>query len=154
MNDRLSTLDDSTALALLTSLAVPKLRFDGVQTELTPELREALTTTYGTAADAPSEAELARQALLFIALDPATHPVLSAFLDGPQAQQFGKPTAKAVQGGKTIPVVVAVLLALQTHLHIERNATGQWMFVLDKPTTSEALLAPIVRGMLALPAGK
>lgn len=79
--------------------------------------------------------------------------VLAALLDGPQAEQFGKPAAKAT-GSKAIPVTVAVLVALQTHVHIERDAAGKWNLLLDKPTTSEALLAPIVQRLLALPAGK
>jgi hypothetical protein len=151
MQDRLASLDDPTAIGLLFALALPRLRHDSVQTELTPDLREALSTTYGAASAAPSEGELARQTLLFLALDPSMQPVLTAFLDGPQAEQLGKPAAKTAAGGKTISVAVAVLLALQTHVHIERDDAGKWSFVVDKPTTSEAILKPIVQRLLGLP---
>jgi hypothetical protein len=46
----------------------------------------------------------------------------------------------------------AVLLALQTHVHIERDAEGRWQILVDKPTTSEELLKPIVQRLLAMPA--
>jgi hypothetical protein len=48
-------------------------------------------------------------------------------------------------------VTVAVLLALQTHLRIERDAAGQWSFLLDKPTASEKLLEPVVQKLLGMP---
>ncbi len=79
------------------------------------------------------------------------HPILTAFLDGPQAEALGKPAPKPAAPGKTIGVTVAVLLLLQTHLHIERDAAGHWNLLLDHPTTSEKLLAPIVQRLLALP---
>ena len=89
-----------------------------------------------------------------VARDPVLVPVLTALLDGPQAESFGKtPAAKSI-GGKAITVTVAVLLALQTHVHVERNAEGQWNLLVDKPTASDELLTPIVQKLLALPAGK
>jgi hypothetical protein len=154
MEARLAALDDTAALDLLHALAAPKLRHEGVQRELTPELRRDLAAAYGTAPDAPDEADLARRTLLFLARDPALHPVLAAFLDGPGAERFGKPPAAKAPGGKTIPVAVAVLLVLQTHVHVERDPSGKWNLLLDKPTASEELLKPIVQKLLALPAGK
>lgn len=154
MNTRLHELDDVNAIRLLTAMALPKLRHDGLQTTLTPDLHQSLSTTYGVAGAAPSESDLARETLLFLATDPATASVLAAFLDGPQAESFDKPFAQKPGGSKTIPFAVAVLLALQTHVHIERDAAGKWNLLLDKPTTSEELLKPIVQKLLALPPGK
>ena len=154
MEHRLTNLNDPTAINLLLALAAPKLRHEGLQTDLTPDLRRDLTAAYGLAPIAPSEGDLARETLLFLARDPALIPVLTALLDGPQAESFGKTPAVRSIGGKAITVTVAVLLALQTHLHVERNAEGQWNLLIDKPTASDDLLKPIVQKLLALPPGK
>ena len=148
MNDRLATLDDPTALGLLTAYATPKLRHDGLQAALTADLHKALASTYGIASAAPSEGDLARATLVFLASDPATASILAALLDGPQAEHFGKPA-----GSRALSVTVAVLLALQTHLRIERDTAGKWNFLIDKPTASEELLKPIVQKLVALPGG-
>ena len=156
MQDRLSALDDPTATGLLMAFALPRLRDDALQAELTADLRQALADAFGSGPSlaAPSEADLARQVLLFLASDPAVSPVLTALLDGPNAEQLGKPAApKTTAAGKTVTVAVAVLLALQTHLRIERNGEGKWHFLVDKPTTSEELLKPIVQRLLAVPPG-
>ena len=152
MEHRLATLDDPTAVGLLFALAAPKLRHEGVQTtDLTPDLRRDLTAAYGLAPVAPSEGELARETLLFLARDPALLPILTAFLDGPQAESFGRAPTNKNALGKTIAVTVAVIALLQTHLHVERSAEGQWHLLVDKPSTSEELLKPIVQRLLALP---
>lgn len=145
MNDRLATLDDPTALALLTLYATPKLRHDGLQRTLTPNLREGLVTAYGSASAAPSDGDLARATLAFLASYPATATILARLLDGPQADPFGKP------GSTVLPVTVAVLLALQTHLHIEPDTPNGWSFVLDKPTANETLLEPVVQKLVRMP---
>ncbi|MEP7124414.1 MAG: hypothetical protein ABJE95_26030 [Byssovorax sp.] len=51
--------------------------------------------------------------------------MLAAFLDGPQAESFGK--APPTQGALGTPVAIAVVIiaVLQTHLHVERTAEGQ-----------------------------
>jgi hypothetical protein len=152
MEHRLSTLDDPAAIRLLTAIALPRLRDDTLQSELTPDLRRTLADTFGAASPAaPSEGDLARQTLLFLARDPAIHPTLTTLLDGPKPEQLTRSPAPTLTGSKTLPVTVAVLLALQTHLHIERNAAGQWQILLDKPTASEELLKPIVQRLLAMP---
>jgi hypothetical protein len=155
MQNRLSILDDPTAIALLLAMATPKLRDDTLQAELTPGLRLALADAFGgIPAESASEGDLARRTLLFLARDPALHPILTAFLDGPQALTFSKAAPKQTTAGKTITVAIAVLLLLQTHLHIERDAAGKWNLLLDKPTASDQLLEPIVQRLLALPPGK
>jgi hypothetical protein len=154
MEHRLSTLDDATAVGLLLALAAPKLRDANLQTDLTPDLRRDLTATYGLAPVAPSEGDLARETLLFLARDPALLPVLTAFLDGPQAESFGKTPAPKTVGGKVITVTVAVLLALQTQFLAECSSDGKWRMLVDKPSASDELLKAIVPKMLALPPGK
>jgi hypothetical protein len=134
------------------AFALPRLRDDALQAELTADLRQALAGAFGGPSPAaPSEADLARQVLLFLARDPAVSPVLTALLDGPEAQQLGKRPPPKTTAGKTVTVAVAVLLALHTHLRIERDAAGKWQFLVDKPTTSEEILKPIVQRLLAVP---
>src|SRR5690242_13509444 len=144
MEHRLATLDDPSAIGLLLALAAPKLHGTPLQPDLTPALRRDLTSTYGLAPVAPSEADLARETLPFLARDPALHPVLTAFLDGPQAESFGKTPVNKAALGKKIAVAAAVVALLQTHLHIECNSEGQWHLLVDKPTTSDEVLKALV----------
>jgi hypothetical protein len=155
MEHRLSTLDDPTAIDLLLALAAPRLRHEGLQTEdLTPDLRRDLTTAYGLASTAPSEGDLARETLQFLARDPALLPVITAFLDGSRPESFGRTPVNKNTLTRGVAVTVAIVALLQTHLHIERTPEGQWHLLVDKPSTSEELLKPIVQRLLALPPGK
>ena len=80
--------------------------------------------------------------------------MLTAFLDGPQAESFGKTPVNKASLGKRIAVAAAVAALLQTHLHVELNSEGQGHLLVDKPTTSDEVLKALVPKMLALPAGK
>ncbi|WP_437561580.1 hypothetical protein [Sorangium sp. So ce542] len=151
MNDRLATLDDAIAARLLTTIATPRLRDGTLATELTPDLRAALETTYGVAAAPTSEGDLARLVLQFLATDPAMQPVIAALLDGPQPEHFGPPRTPA-KTGRSIGVLVAALLVLQTHVRFERDPSGMWKVLVEKEPTSNQILGPIVQKLLALPA--
>ncbi len=80
--------------------------------------------------------------------------MLTAFLDGPQAESYGKTPVNKSGLGKTTAITVVVLTLLKTHLHAECNSEGHWHVLVDKPTVSDGLLTPIVQKLLALPAGK
>jgi hypothetical protein len=152
MEHRISTLDDPTATRILTTIALPRLRDDTLQFELTPDLQRALADTFGAASPAaPSEGDLARSTLLFLARDPEMARILTFLLDGSEPEQLAKAPPHKPSGSKAIPVTVAVLLALQTHVHIERDAAGEWQILVDKPTTSEELIKPLVQRLLAMP---
>ncbi|MGK3986911.1 hypothetical protein WME99_27935 [Sorangium sp. So ce136] len=151
MHDRLAPLDDATAARLLTTIATPHLRDGTLATELTPDLRAALETTYGVAPAPTSEGELARLVLQLLATDPAMQPVIAALLDGPAPEHFGTPKASA-RPGRSIGVLVAALLVLQTHVRLEREPSGTWKVLVEKEPTSGELLGPIVQKLLALTA--
>lgn len=151
MNDRLATLDDATAVRLLTTIATPRLRDGTLATELTPDLRAALETTYGVAAAPTPEGDLARLVLQLLASDPAMQPVIAALLDGPEPEHFGTPRASA-KPGRSIGVLLAALVVLQTHVRLEREPNGTWKVLVEKEPTSDQILGPIVQKLLALPA--
>jgi hypothetical protein len=140
----IASLDDATAVYLLSTVARPRLRAGNVETALTPEIGEALRDGFGPATgDRPSEGELAREALLVLAADPAMEAPLTALLHGSQAESFS-------DVAETVGLVVAALVVLQTHVRVERTTAGKWKVVIDKPTTSTKLLQPLVSKLLAL----
>lgn len=139
---RLAALDDPAALHLLSAVARPRLRAGGLQTDLTPDLADALRDAFGPPGpDRPADGDLARAALLLLAADPAMETPLAALLDGPQPERF--------DAAETVALVVGALVILQTHVRFERTAAGKWKVLLDKPSTSDSLLKPLVQKLLA-----
>jgi hypothetical protein len=142
---QIASLDDAAALRLLSAVARPRLRAGDVETALTPEIGEALRDAFGASAGArPTEGDLAREALLVLAADPAMEAPLTALLDGPQAESFDAGVLEAVG------LLVGALVVLQTHVRFERTPAGKWKVLIDKPTTSTKLLQPLVEKLLAL----
>ena len=140
---RIASLDDPTALRLLRAVARPRLRAGDLETDLNPEIREALLDVFGPpAGERPTEGDLAREALLLLAEDPAMEAPLTALLDGPQAERFDVV--------ETVGVLVAAIVILQTRVRFERTTAGKWKALIDKPTTSAKLLQPLVEKLLAL----
>ena len=112
---------------------------------LTPALRSELAAAFGLtdAASPPvAEEELARQALLVLAEDPAT----AAAIQSMAAQPAGTP--QKFDFGASLAVSAAVLIVLQTHLQFERHKDGTWTLKLEKKPTSDALLKGLVQKLL------
>jgi hypothetical protein len=140
---RIASLDDPTALRLLSTVARPRLRAGNLETSLTPDLGDALRDAFGPPSSVrPTDGDLARAALLLLAADPAMEPPLAALLDGPQPERFD-----AIE---TVSLLVGALVVLQTHVRFERTAAGKWKVLVDKPTTKDSLLKPLVEKLLAL----
>jgi len=58
-------------------------------------------------------------------------------------------TGKFFAGAETVAIVVAALVALQTHVRFERDKDGRWSIKIEKKSTSDALLKPLVQKLLA-----
>jgi hypothetical protein len=141
MEDLISYLDDATAVRILGILA--RRSGGGRETELTPEIRRALQEEFGVASapDRPSDGDLSRQALVVLAQDPKTHDAITALSKGPQPQSFEPVT--------TVVIVAAALIALQTHVRFERDAGGKLRLLIEKKSTKDTLLKPLVQKLIS-----
>jgi hypothetical protein len=151
MNDTLHTLDDATAVRVLEVLARRELDRGAVMAEATPHLRAALAAAFGDPAPGPpvTIAELAHGALAIAATDPATgeldpnaNAAIAALAAGPASRAFFDPAT-------SLPILVAALVILQTHVRFERDKDGRWSLKVEKKPTAEALLKPLVQKLLA-----
>jgi len=98
--------------------------------------------------EAPSEGDLARQALLALSDVPECQGSLSALVDGPRSESF------SLDPVVTTAVVAAALVVLQTHVRIERDKKGKISVLNKKKPTRDALLKPLVRKLLSfIPSG-
>lgn len=112
---------------------------------MTPELRDELASVHdlgGAPIPSVSEGELARQALLVLAEDPATRAAIESMATQPAA------TLQKYDFGATVAIATAVLLVLQTHYKFERRPDGRWTITLEKKPTSDALLKNLVQKLL------
>ncbi len=49
---------------------------------------------------------------------------------------------------ETAVVVACAIVVLKTRVRFERKANGEWSLLIDKPTTSNSIVKPLVRGLL------
>jgi hypothetical protein len=143
MEEVIRKLDDATAVRVLTAFVQPRLRAGGYETQLTPDVRQALqqelaglAPTAGTA----SEADLARQALLVLADDPQNRAALTALIEGPAPESFGVVT--------TVVLITAALVALQTHVEFQRGKDGKVTLKVVKKPMKDALLKDLAGKLL------
>lgn len=163
--DRISTLDDATALRLLSAIAGPRLKLAPPSVPPASDLRAALATSFGdspspntsspspntlspntsspntpspnTPSPAATPGDVARAALLLAAEDPTLAPAVTLLLDRAQHETFAP--------GKTVDVVTAVLALFgNTHLRLERTPAG-WSFLLEKPPAPDGALLALAR---------
>lgn len=145
LHEIILSLDDKMAVTTLQTFAKAQLRTGNYQTELTPDLRKTLVDEFKAtelSAVSTDEGDLARQALLLIVEEPKYAEAINALVDAPK-------TGKFFVGAETVPLVVAALVALQTHARFERDKEGRWSIKIEKKPTSYALLKPLVQKLLA-----
>lgn len=143
MTDRIQNLDDETAVRILETVARARMRGADVQTDLTPELRQALRDQLPASAGDQSAdtGELARQALLLLAEDPETSAAIEHLIENPQPpMRFGL--------GTTVAIVTAAMIALQTHVRFEKDSSGKWKLLVEKMPTKDGLLKDLVSRIL------
>jgi len=142
--DAIMRLEGDRARRILDIVARHR-RVAGPAPGLTPALRTELAAAFGlTEAAFPPvpEEDLARQALLVLAEDPAS----AAAIQSMAAQPQGAP--QKFDFGASLAVTTAVLIVLQTHLQFERHKDGTWTLKLEKKPTSDALLKGLVQKLL------
>ena len=168
--DRISTLDDATAVRLLSAIAGPRLKLAPPSVPPTPDLRAALATSFGdsrspnTASPSPNTSSPNTSSPAPNTHSPDTpSPPSPAATPGDVARAAlllatEDPTlARAVTilldraqhetfaPGKTVEVVTAVLALFgNTHLRLERTPAG-WSFLLEKPPAPDGALLALAR---------
>ena len=145
MSELIVSLDDATAQRILASIARARLRSGAEELSWTIDLRQALAWAFEVSGQpqAPvSAGDLARQALLLVAEDPATREAISTM-----AERVPE-TRERFDFGTTVALAAAVLVALQTHVHFERDKNGRWPIQVEKRATKDTLLKPLVEKLL------
>ncbi|MCP4568470.1 MAG: hypothetical protein GY841_12910 [FCB group bacterium] len=140
--------DDQTAVRVLTEITRHHFGDDAADTELTPDMAEALGNEFDIkpVAEKVSDGEMARQALLLLADDPELLARIKAF-SGTGQQKFMDP----VMG---ISLTTAAMLVLKTHIDIGRDKDGKWSFSAKSPALDKELLKMFMEKLLTwVPSG-
>lgn len=141
------TTDDNTAINILKTIAEARLQSNSPELTLTPDLRAAFTTAFGdTPPNATTEGELARAALAVLAEDPAFAEPISIM-----TSQAGTSTGnqRYFEPSSTVALTTAVLLVLQTRVHIKRDKDGKWSLEIDKKSGSDSAVKLLVERLLS-----
>ena len=132
---RIAELDDSTAQRILRTIV--RARSGGTDEDHTG-LRSALMTEFEALPShaGVSDGDLARQALIVLAEDPATAVAIETM-----AKEIALSSHRQTyDGGASIALAVAVLFVLRTGLDIERDKQGKWSIkVKVKPGSDSAV---------------
>jgi hypothetical protein len=109
--------------------------------ELIRDLARLLDTTD---VPCPSDDEAAAAALELLAKDPRFAGPVKAARNGPQASALGFGVVESTF------LIAGLIVALQTAIDFERDKDGRWSIKIKKKATSDALLKPLVKKLLAL----
>lgn len=145
LHNRILALDKQTAIYVLQTFAKAQLRTGNYQDEITRDLRKRLVDEFETLeplAVSPDEGDLARQSLLLIVEKPQYVEAIDALLENPTVGKF-------FVDAETVAIVVAAFVALQTHVRFERGKEGSWSIKIEKKSTSDTLMKPLVQKLLA-----
>lgn len=114
---------------------------------LDADLQAALAEAFPDAAasaDVPAvPAEAARAALAMLAEHPEHGAAVRALIEGPRPARYNDLATTAL-------VITGVLIALQTHVRIERDAKGNYRILVEKKATNTSLLRELIRKLLNL----
>ena len=151
VEQRISALDDGTALKLLAVLARAHRETESASVTADASLREELAAAIEDGPDTPTEpsdGEAARAALMLLYRDDQFAEPIEQLLTGPAPRIMDmRLLGQELAGGALL--TVGLLLALQTHVLIERDKDGRWRFKMEKKPTKDSLLTPIIRKLLA-----
>ena len=144
--ERVAGLSDEEAVRILATIAEAR-RGRGESVPVWDEgLAEALADEFGVerAAQPVSEGEVARQALMVLALDAETAGPLAAMVARPGPERFD---LGAVSG--TL-LLAGAMMALQAQVEIERDKEGRWRVLVRKEAGKDGAIGPVVRKLVEL----
>lgn len=144
MHTPITHLDDTHALTALSAFARAHQNQTDQVVSLDADLREALEAAFPgeSPSSATSPADAARAALALLAEHPQHGTAIRALAEHPPPQRFDL--------GSTAFIVTAVLIALQTHIRIQRDEKGRYKILVEKKPTDAGLLGELVRRLLKL----
>jgi hypothetical protein len=139
----LTQLDDATAQRILAAIA--RARSRNVPEPPFPALRQALAHDFQLAPSrtSVSDGDLARQALIVLAEDPATRLAIDSM-----AAEEGSAGIHTFDGGASIALGIAAYFALSTALDIKRDKDGKWSFHMKVKPASEAAVKKLVEKLI------
>ncbi|MCP4349777.1 MAG: hypothetical protein GY795_30215 [Desulfobacterales bacterium] len=146
INNQIKELDDQTAVSILSIIAQSRIRSGDCVTQSDSGIQSALKNAFELPAspDIPTQGELARDALLLLADDPAYNKQLSAMINGPQTKSFGTDPVTIAA------VITAAIVVLQTRVKIEKDKDGKWTVLIDRKAASTSLVKTVVEKLVAL----
>jgi hypothetical protein len=92
----------------------------------------------------PSDNQAAAAALEILAQDPGFAGPIKAMANGRQVRSFGPGIVESAS------LIAGLLVALQTQFEFARDKDGRWSVKIKKKATSDALLKPLVKKLVAL----
>jgi hypothetical protein len=115
---------------------------DDVITDMDDELIVALREQFADVpvADDPTDDDLIAAAFELLAADPQHAPAMKALSEGAEPLSFS-----AIE---LIAIGTLALIALQSHIRIERTTAGKWRILIEKQPTSEQLLTRLISHVL------
>jgi hypothetical protein len=115
---------------------------DDVITSIDDELIAALHEQFADVpvAEDPTDDDLIAAAFELLAADPQHAPAMKALSEGAEPLRF--------TSLELIAIGTVALIALQSHVRIERTSTGKWRILIEKKPTSEQLLTRLISQVL------
>ena len=149
IEEKIRTLDDDTAVRVLTTIA--KHHFGASDSEAAPtaEFTQALAKEFHLeqGVEPVSDGDVARHALLLLAREPGMEEIITSLADNPPPRDFMEPVT-------AIALTAALVVVLKTGVEIERDPDAGWRFHLKSEPLSEDLLKGFVEKLLSrLPTG-
>ena len=140
----LSQLDAATAERILTTIARAR---STSQPDLPPllDIQDALADDFSVAPSGARTAggELARQALMVLAEDPATSLAIEAM-----AAEEDSGRHRTYDAGATLALGLAAYFALSTALDIQRDKQGKWSFKMKVRPASQAAVTKLIEKLV------
>ena len=114
--------------------------------EESSSFREALVSEFKVVPSriSVSAGELARQALIVLADDPASRLAIESM-----AAEEGSASRQTYDGGSTIALAIAAFYALSTAIDVERDKQGKWSFKMKVRPASEATVRRLVEKLIS-----
>lgn len=145
LEDLLTQLDDQRAINLLQQFAKGQISKLPDTSECSRQIAEQMRTEFGVlsvVSEPLSEGALAREALLFLASTSEHREGVHYLVEHPSTERFSVV--------ETALLFSAVLIALQTHVRVERDKSGAWTFKIEKKSTDLGLLKDIIQKLARL----
>jgi len=92
----------------------------------------------------PSDSQAATAAMELLAKDPRFAGPVEAMASGAQVRSFSPGVMESAY------LIAGLLVALQTQIDFARDKDGRWSVKIKKKATSDALLKPLVKKLVAL----